>query len=94
MYYLIVAALSCAGFVFFAETINPWPTGRYNPRKYGRYARKRKLGFWSAMVMATTGLIISFLIPASALHIKLIVVLVIAVPCSLLPFVAWRNMAD
>ena len=94
MYYLIVLVLTYAGFVFFAETLNPWPKGRYNPRKYGRYARQRKFGFWSAMVVVTTGLIVSFVVPAATLSTKLLLLITIAAPCSLLPFLTWRHTAD
>jgi len=91
-YFLIVVAMSFSGFVFFAETLNPWPTGRYDHRKYGTHPHKRKLGFWCAMVVATTSLIVSFVMPASGLQTKLTVVLLFAVPCSLLAVVTWQDM--
>jgi len=46
------------------------------------------------MNVATAGLIVSFVMPESALLSKLTFVLIFAVPCSLLPLATWQDGTD
>ena len=79
MYHLIVFAASYLGFVFIAETLNPFPLGRYHPKKHGIHARKKKLGMLCALIVLTVGVVTPFIVPAETLINKLIFALVLAV---------------
>ena len=79
MYHLIIVAGSFLGFVFVAETFNPFPRGRYHLKKHGIHARKKKLGMHCSLVVLTIGFLTPYLLPTASITHKLILVTVAVV---------------